>query len=98
MARDRPDIPCAEIPLELLEAAAFSGEEPFGFIEEFLRVGHESWLTLRFGHRVFFDREQMDRAVLLLWLRACELYTSRVFGHPDMESNQPFFSDEGLLD
>jgi hypothetical protein len=33
MAREHPDIICSDVPVEILEAAAFSGEEPTNFMD-----------------------------------------------------------------
>ena len=45
-----------------------------------------------------FDQEIIDRAVYVLWYRACALYTSHQTGVADPDWDRPFFSDEGLYD
>lgn len=98
MALEHPHLLCSEVPAEVLEAAAFSGEEPTAFVKEFLAAGHKEWLSRSLGRRAYFDPERIDRAVMVLWLRACELYTSYVFQKPHPAAGLPFFSDEGLYD
>ncbi len=96
MAQDNPEILCSEIPVELLEAASFSGEEPSEFLTQFLTAGHLEWLARRNGGRYHYEQERIDRAVYLLWDRACHLYTSHIMSLADADWNRPFFSDEGL--
>jgi hypothetical protein len=98
MAREHPDIICSDVPVEILEAAAFSGEEPTNFMKEYLAAGHQEWLIRTLGQRAYFEPEQVDRSVMVLWLRACDLYTSHRFNRPNPEADKPFFSDEGLYD
>ncbi len=96
MAQANPEFLCSEIPLELLEAASFSGEEPSDFLTQFLTAGHLEWLAQRHGGRYHYEQERIDRAVFLLWDRACHLYTSRLMSLDDANWVKPFFSDEGL--
>ena len=96
MAQGSPGILCSEIPVELLEAASFSGEEPSEFLTQFLTAGHLEWLALRHGGRYNYEQERIDRAVYLLWDRACHLYTSHIMSLADADWDRPFFSDEGL--
>jgi hypothetical protein len=97
MASDNPSMLCSEAPVEILEAASYAGDEPTPFLTSFFTAGHTQWLAQRYGQRVSaFEEERIERAVILLWIRACELYTSRVYGRPDLEWDKPFFSDEGL--
>lgn len=98
LAQQRPDLLCSETPFEILEAASFSGEEPVGFLKTFLESGHKQWLLQSRGQRAYFDQEQIDRAVMVLWLRACDLYTSLILNRPNLEWDKLFFSDEGLYD
>jgi hypothetical protein len=98
MAQRHPDLLCSEAPLEILEAASFSGEEPTEFLKAFLAAGHKQWLSQRRGPRAYFDQEQIDCAVMMLWLRACDLYTSHTLNRPNPEGDKLFFSDEGLYD
>ena len=96
MAQDNPEILCSEIPVELLEAASFSGEEPSEFLTQFLTAGHLEWLAQRHDGRYHYEQERIDRAVYLLWNRACHLYTSHIMSLADADWVKPFFSDEGL--
>ena len=96
MAQDNPEILCSEIPVELLEAASFSGEEPSEFLTQELTAGHQEWLAGRYGGRYHYGQERIDRAVLLLWDRACHLYTSHIMSRADPDWGKPFFADEGL--
>ncbi len=96
MAQDNPEILCSEIPVDLLEAASYSGEEPSEFLTQFLTAGHQEWLARRNGGRYRYEQERIDRAVYLLWYRACHLYTSHMMSLADEDWNKPFFSDEGL--
>ena len=96
LAQDNPEILCSEIPVELLEAASFSGDEPSEFLTQFLTAGHQEWLARRDGGRYHYEQERIDRAVLLLWNRACHLYTSHIMSRADADLLKPFFSDEGL--
>lgn len=89
---------CSDAPAEILEAAAFSGEEPTNFMKDFLAAGHKEWLYRTYGQRLHLDRERIDRAVVVLWIRACDLYTRLTFDPPNPEGTRPFFSDEGLYD
>ena len=96
MAQDNPEILCSQIPVELLEAASFSGDEPSEFLTQFLTAGHQEWLARRHGRRYQYEQERIDCAVYLLWYRACHLYTSHLVSRPDADWDRPFFSDEGL--
>ena len=96
MAQDNPEILCSEIPVELLEAASFSGEEPSPFMSQFLTTGHQEWLVRRDGGRHPYEQERIDCAVYLLWDRACRLYTSHIMSRPDPDWTNSFFSDDGL--
>jgi hypothetical protein len=98
MARERPDLLCSEAPFEVLEAASFSGEEPTEFLKTLLATGHKQCLLQCCGQQAYFDQEQIDRAVMVLWLRACDLYTSLMLNRPNSEWDKLFFSDEGLYD
>ena len=95
MAMDHPDILCSEAPLELLEAAANEGE-PTPFMEEYFAVGHAQWLAKKHGRRMNVPKVHMDRAILVLWFRACLINTDHLLGHEVRDADMPFFSDEGL--
>ena len=95
LASDNPGMLCSDAPVEILEAAA-SEAEPTKFLEEFFAEGHNGWLAKKHGRRLHLPQERIDRAVIVLWLRACLLNTSRLLGRTDPESENLFFSDEGL--
>jgi hypothetical protein len=97
MASENPNMLCSEAPMEILEAASYAGDEPTPFLRSFFAAGHTQWLTQCYGlPATAFEQERIERAALLLWVRACELYTSHVYGRPDPNWDKPFFSDEGL--
>ena len=94
-ASEHPDVMCSEVPSELLEAAA-SDAEPTKFLEEFFAVGYTGWLAQKHGRRIHPPQDLVDRAVIVLWLRACLLNTDRLLGRTDGGQDTLFFSDEGL--
>ena len=95
MAMDLPIITCSEAPPELLETAA-SEVEPTGFMEEYFAAGHAGWLAVKHGRTIHLPKERMDRAIIVLWRRACLLNTDLLLGHQMQDANKLFFSDEGL--
>ena len=94
-ARSNTELSCREVPYEILEECSYAGDEPTQFISTFLETGHLEWLFKKHGHR-HFEKERIARAVLVIWLRACDMYISQISGLPFAEINQMFFSDEGL--
>ena len=96
LAMDNPNLLCSEVPAGLLQAASYAGDEPDEFLRTLLAAGHTQWLLQRHGPQTRPLPEQVDRAVLVLWVRACSLYTSRMTGRSDEDWDKPFFSDEGL--
>ena len=98
LALERPEMLCAAAPPEILQAASFAGEEPTAFLRDFFAAGYTQWVWQTQGIRIDFDQERIARAVLLLWIRACHLYTSREYNRPDPDWEKPFFSDAGLYD
>ena len=96
MAIDNPAMLGSDVPLEVLEAASLSGNEPTDFAREFLKAGHLQWLLNKYGDRMPYADEQLDNAVLLLWIKACYLHTSHLLGRPNPNWDSPFFSDEDL--
>ena len=81
--------------MEVLEAAASEGE-PTKFMEEYFAGGHSQWLAEKHGRSIHLPKDRMDRAILVLWLRACLLNTDRLLGQNMRDADVPFFSDEGL--
>ena len=98
LAMDNPNLLCWEVPEDVLQAASYAGDEPNEFLRTLLATGYTQWLLQKHGPRIRPLPEQVDRAVLVLWVRACSLYTSRMTGRPDEDWDKPFFSDEGLYD
>lgn len=98
MAADHPDMLCSEVPAELLEAASYAGDEPNQFLRSFFTTGYTQWLRLNVSPRLRLPKEQIDKAVMVLWVRACILNTSRISGRPDDNWPKPFFWDEELAD
>lgn len=94
-ALDHPDITCAEAPQEILESAA-SEVEPTFFMEEYFAAGHAAWLAMKYGRAIHLPKDRMDRAIIVLWHRACVLNTARLLGEEMRDADKPFFSDEGL--
>lgn len=95
MARERPAIICADVPLEILEAATDDDNEPSPFIQDFLEAGHRQWLIQTQG-RVRKSEQMVKNTVVVLWVRATRLYNNRSLNRPDPDEAKPFFSDEGL--
>ena len=92
-----PDLLCSGAPLEILQAASYAGDEPTPFLKAYFTAGHSQWLVQKYGVPASaLEKERIERAVILLWIRACGLYTSHVYGRPDPQWEQLFFSDEGL--
>ena len=95
MAREGADLQCADVPLEILEAATDDDNEPSPFIQEFLEIGHRQWLINKHG-RVRKSELMLKNAVVVLWVRATRLYNNRSLDRLDPDEHKPFFSDEGL--
>ncbi len=96
LALERPDMLCSEAPPEILQAASFAGDEPTAFLFNFFAAGYAQWVFKTSGFRIDADRERIARAVMLLWFRACELFTSLEYDRPSDAWGQVFFSDAGL--
>ena len=95
LAADNPGMMCSEAPVEILETAA-ADAEPTKFLEEFFATGYAGWLALKFGRRIHPTQDRIDRAIIVLWLRACLLNTDCILGRNETGPDQPFFSDDGL--
>ena len=95
LAAENPGMMCSEAPVEILEASA-ADAEPTKFLEDFFAAGYNGWLALKFGRRVHPPPEQTNRAIIVLWLRACLLNTDRILERSQGGPDQPFFSDDGL--
>jgi hypothetical protein len=95
LAAENPGMMCSEAPIEILEASA-ADAEPTKFLEDFFAAGYHGWLALKFGRRIHPPQERVDRAIIVLWLRACLLNTGRILKRNETGPDEPFFSDEGL--
>ena len=95
LAAENPGMMCSEAPVEILEASA-ADAEPTKYLEEFFAAGYNGWLALKFGRRIHPPQDRIDRAIIVLWLRACLLNTDRILERNQAGPDQPFFSDEGL--
>ena len=95
MALEQPDITCAQVPEEILEAASAEAE-PTPFMEEYFATGHAGWLAVKHGRRISLPQNLIDRAILVLWNRAGLLHTDHLLGQPSADADKPFFDDEGL--
>ena len=96
LAQDRPNTLCSEVPIELLENCVDASDEPTEFLRNLFGVGHLQWLSSVHGQGVRISKDRMNNAIIVLWLRACRLYTSHILSRPDADWGTPFFSDEGL--
>lgn len=95
LAAENPGMMCSEAPVEILEASA-ADVEPTKFLEDFFAAGYHGWLALKFGRSIHPPKERIDRAIIVLWLRACLLNTDRILERETPDPDQPFFSDDGL--
>lgn len=98
MAAGHPNLLCSEVPDELLEAASYAGDEPDRFLRSLFTTGYTQWLRHNLSPRLRLPREQIDRGIIVLGVRACNLNTSRLSGRPDDNWHKPFFWDEELAD
>ena len=98
LATDNPNMLCSEAPPEILQASSFATDEPTPFLFDFFAVGYNQWHLKTHGFRVDFDPERVARGVILLWFRACDLYTSLQYDLPHDDWDKEFFSDVGLYD
>ncbi len=98
LAYDNPNMLCSEAPPEILRDSSFSGEEPTSFILDFFSTGYNQWHLKARGFRLDFDPERVTRGAIVLWHRACDLYTCLEYDRPNDDWEKEFFSDEGLYD
>ncbi len=98
LAMEQPQLLCSAAPPEILQACSFAGEEPTAFLRDFFAAGYTQWVWRTQGIRIDFDQERIARAVILLWIRACHLYTSLEYNRPNPDWDKAFFSDEGLYE
>ena len=98
LAQDRPNMLCSEVPIELLENCLHASDEPTEFLSNLFRLGHTQWLSNKYGQGVQVSKDRMNNAIIVLWLRACRLYTSHILDRLDADWKTCFFSDEGLYE
>ena len=98
LAQDRPNMLCSDVPLELLGNCLHASDEPTEFLKSLFGAGHAQWLAGNYGHNVVISKDRMNNAIIVLWRRACRLYTSHILNRPDADWGSPFFSDEGLYE
>jgi hypothetical protein len=94
-AVEQPDINCADAPGEILEACGVE-VEPTDFLELYFAAGHSAWLNHKHGRSINKPQVLVNQAILVLYRRACLLYTARLMGQPAPDDDKPFFSDEDL--
>lgn len=95
MASEEPDILCRNVPEEILEACGVE-IEPTDFLEQYFAAGHSAWLAHKHGRSINKPQILVDQAILVLYRRACLIYTARIMGNSGPDADQPFFSDDGL--
>ena len=89
LAETTPDLLCRDAPPEILEACALDNE-PTPFLERFFEAGIRAHARRQHGREL--PQMYVNNAILVLWLRACRLYTNRLLNTPDPDLNQQFFS------
>ena len=97
LASECPGILCSEAPVEVLEESS-SVDVPTRFLETYFATGYTDWLEEKLGRPVKVGQQRLNNAIVVLWLRACRLNTSRLLGRADDEWDAHFFSDDGLYD
>ena len=96
LARDNPNILCAEVPVEILAETAYDDNDPSVLLRDFLEVGFNQWLAQKHGRSIILPESMVRDALTVLWDRTCRLYTSHLLARPDPDWEKPFFSNEGL--
>ena len=94
-AVEQPDILCGDAPDEILEACGVE-IEPTDFLEQYFAAGHSAWLAHKHGRSINKPQMLVDQAILVLYRRACLLYTARLMGQDGPDIDRPFFSDDEL--
>ena len=95
MATEQPDILCCDAPEEILEACGVE-IEPTDFLEQYFAAGHSGWLALKHGRSVNKPQILVNQAILVLYRRACLLYTAKLTGQISPDADKQFFSDDDL--
>ena len=89
LAEQSPGMLCHEAPGEILEACALDNE-PTPFLERFFEAGIRSHARMQHGRGL--PKMFVNNAILVLWLRACRLYTNGLLKIPDPDLEREFFS------
>jgi hypothetical protein len=89
LAEESPAILCRHVPGEILEACALDNE-PTPFLERYFEAGIRSYARQQHGREL--PQMYVNNAILVLWLRACRLYTNGLLGIADPDLDQEFFS------
>lgn len=95
MAVEQPDILCGVAPDEILEACGVE-VEPTDFLEQYFAAGHSAWLNYKHGRSINKPQMLVNQAILVLYRRACLLYTARLMGRSTSDDDKLFFSDDDL--
>ncbi len=80
---------CSDAPPEILEACALDNE-PTPFLERFFESGIRAHARQQHGREL--PQMYVNNAILVLWLRACRLYTNQLLGVADTDLKLMFFS------
>ena len=89
MAEASPEMLCSEAPPEILEACALDNE-PTPFLEQYFEAGIRAHARMEHGREL--PQMFVNNAILVLWLRACRLYTNALLGVADPDLEKQFFS------
>lgn len=89
LAETTPGMLCCEAPSEILEACALDNE-PTPFLERFFEAGIRAHARREHGREL--PQMYVNNAILVLWLRACRLYTNGLLGVADPDLDKQFFS------
>jgi hypothetical protein len=89
LAEVSPGMLCREAPPEILEACALDNE-PTPFLEQFFEAGIRAHARQQHGREL--PQMFVNNSILLLWLRACRLYTNGMLGVTDPDLEKEFFS------
>ena len=89
LAENSPAMLCRDAPPEILEACALDNE-PTPFLEQFFEAGIRAHARMQHGR--VLPQMYVNNAILVLWLRACRLYTNGLLGTADPDLDKEFFS------
>jgi hypothetical protein len=88
LAEGSPAMLCRQVPDEILEACALDNE-PTPFLERFFEAGIRSHARQQHGREL--PQMFVNNAILVLWLRACRLYTNGLLSISDPDLDREFF-------